>query len=372
MADKALILGYFGAANWGDELILRSFLRAYREILVSAGISLSVTVKQAPDKAYREALSELYPGIRFVPMSPLLPMSPALAGYRYLFCPGGSLLQNATSNRSLSYYLSILNRFTGGKRRALLLNQGIGPITGDASIAATKRTLSKVALFTARDGDTMAWIADAVPEGKRFLSSDGVFACEQEFAPANGVPSKSVFIFVLREGVAEKAMEFTIGSVPRAYAVDLVALQPVDLEYLREVRIRTVFPHDKVEVMGPLEFARRLPGSSVVVSERYHGLIAALAAGVPFVGIGDDPKIISICKEAGMPYFVRDALHEATAEDLLERANAAHDATRLNALTAEFRRRQDDQKKLVAAIVQGDSAASRQLSAISKNEETGD
>ena len=352
MADKGLVLGYFGAANWGDELILRSFLGAYREILTSADISLSVTVKQIPDAAYREALGELCPGIRFVPMTPLLPASPALAGYRYLFCPGGSLLQNATSNRSLKYYLSIISRFTRGKRRALMLNQGIGPITGDTYVAATKRTLSKIALFTARDDDTMAWVADAVPEGKRFLSSDGVFACEQEFAPVNSVPSKSVFVFVLREGVAEKAMEFTIGSVPRTYAVDLVALQPVDLEYLREVRIRTVFPHDKVEVMGPLEFARRLPGSTIVVSERYHGLIAALAAGVPFVGIGDDPKIISICKEAGMPYFVRDALHEATAEDLLTRAQAAHDRERMDRLVAGFRRRQDEQKKLVAAIVQ--------------------
>jgi len=349
MADKGLVLGYFGAANWGDELILRSFLRAYREILVEAGISLSVTMKQAPDKAYREAMSELFPGIRFVIMSPLLPLGPALAGCRYLFCPGGSLLQNATSNRSLKYYLSVINRFTGGKRRALLLNQGIGPITGDAFIAATKRTLSRVALFTARDRDTMAWCSDAVPEENRFLSSDGVFACEQVFAPAKDVPPKKVLVFVLREGVAEKAMEFLIGSVPRTYAVDLVALQPVDLEYLREVRVSTVFPHDKVEVMGPLEFARRLPGSTLVVSERYHGLIAALAAGVPFVGIGDDPKIISICKEAGMPYFVRDALHEATAEDLLERAQAAYDQTRLDGLVAEFRRRQDEQKKLVAA-----------------------
>jgi|GEM_PF-2441481 len=353
MADKGLVLGYFGAANWGDELILRSFLKAYREILNAAGVRLSVTVKLPPDRAYRESLRELYPGIRFVAMSPFLPFSPALSGYRYLFCPGGSLLQNATSDRSLKYYLSIINRFAGGKRRALLLNQGIGPITGDAHIAATKRALSKAALFTARDEDTMVWVADAVPESKRFLSSDGVFACEQEFAPANSVPSKNVFVFVLREGVAEEAMEFTIGSVPRMYAVDLVALQPVDLEYLREVRIRTVFPHDKVEVMGPLEFARRLPGSTLVVSERYHGLVAALAAGVPFVGIGDDPKIVSFCKEAGMPYFVRDALHEATAEDLLARAQSAHDAARLAALTAEFARRQEQQKKLVAGLVGG-------------------
>jgi hypothetical protein len=71
------------------------------------------------------------------------------------------------------------------------------------------------------------------------------------------------------------------------------------------------------------------------------------------VGIGDDPKIVSFCKEAGMPYFVRDALHEATAEDLLARAQSAHDAGRWAALTAEFARRQEQQKKLVVALVGG-------------------
>ncbi len=356
MAAKGLVLGYFGAANWGDELILRSFLKAYREILGTAGVKLSVTMKLPPDRAYRESLRELYSGIRFVAMSAFLPFSPALSGYRYLFCPGGSLLQNATSDRSLKYYLSIINRFTGGNRRALLLNQGIGPLRGERFVAATKRTLSRVALFTARDRDTYDYVADAVPKDKLFLSSDGVFACEQDFAPKEDAPPKKVFVFVLREGVAEEAMEFTIGSVPRTHAVDLVALQPVDLEYLREVRVRTVFPHDRVEVIGPLEFARRLPGSTLVVSERYHGLVAALAAGVPFVGIGDDPKIISFCKEAGMPYFVRDALHEATADDLLARAQSAHDAARFSALTAEFARRQEEQKKLVAGKVNSSQA----------------
>ncbi len=92
----------------------------------------------------------------------------------------------------------------------------------------------------------------------------------------------------------------------------------------------------------------------MVVSERYHGLVAALIARVPFVGIGDDPKIVSFCKEAGMPYFVRDALHEATAEELLNRARASYDRQRMDKLISTFRQRQDEQKKLVAAIIQAE------------------
>ena len=146
-------------------------------------------------------------------------------------------------------------------------------------------------------------------------------------------------------------MEFTISSVPRTHSVFLAALQAADLHYLRELRTRTVFPHERVEVLGAAEFARRLPGCALCVSERYHGLIAAMLARVPYVGIGDDPKIISFCKETGMPYFVRDALHEATAEDLLARAQAAYNQERLDAVAAAYRQRQQQQRELVASLI---------------------
>lgn len=352
---RALILGYFGARNWGDELILRGFLRANRDVLFAAGLKLTVTMKEKPDKAYTQELQGLYSGLSFIPISPFLTVSPALNSYRYLICPGGSLLQNATSDRSLQFYLSVIGRFTGA-RKALLLSQGIGPITGEKMVSATRRTLAKAALFTARDNETLEWVRGSVPDDKLFLSSDAVFACDQEFAPKGEMRQRRVFVFVLREGVAEEAMEFTIGSVPRTHEVNLVGLQPADMHFLREVRVRTPFPHDRVEILGPTDFSRRLAGSTLVISERYHGLIAALITGVPFVGIGDDPKILSFCKEAGMPSFVRDALHEATASDLLERAQAAFDASRFTSLAAEFRARQTAQKKMIAALLAGEQA----------------
>lgn len=351
MGGTALVLGYFGAENWGDELILRSFLRAYREVLEASGLRLTVTVRNAVGKGYVAELRDLYPRLGVARMTPLMPYSPGLARYRYLFCPGGSLLQNKTSNRSLLFYLSIIGRFGGRGKHALMLNQGIGPITGENYVRRTRRALAELSLFTARDRETLDWVGDTVPREKLLLSSDGVFACEQPLGEVAKALSKKVFAFVLRTGLAQQAMEFIIGSVPRTHAVYLAALQSSDLDYIREIRVRTVFPHERVEVMGAHEFARRLPGCQLLVSERYHGLVAALIAGVPFIGIGDDPKLVSFCQEAGMPCFVRDALHEATAEELLARAREAHSAERFQALIAEYRRRQEAQKDMVESIL---------------------
>lgn len=351
MTRRALVLGYFGADNWGDELILRSFLRAYRELLERAEMRLTVTVRNPVGKGYVAELQDQYPQLTVARMTPALPFSFALARCRFLFCPGGSVLQNKTSNRSLTFYLSLLNRFAGRGKHALMLNQGIGPIAGDNYVRLTKRALGKLSLFTARDQEALEWVRDAVPAEKLHLASDGVFSCERPFGEMEKAAPKKVFTFVLRAGLAQEAMEFIIGSVPRTHAVYLAALQSSDLDYIREIRVRTIFPHERVDVMGAQEFARRLPGCQLLVSERYHGLVAALAASVPFVGIGDDPKLMSFCQEAGMPCFVRDALHEATAEELLARAQDAFSAERFQSLIAQYRARQEAQKQLIASIL---------------------
>jgi polysaccharide pyruvyl transferase WcaK-like protein len=351
MAGQALVLGYFGADNWGDELILRSFLRSYRELLEQAEIRLAVTVRNPVGKGYVAELQDLYPQLGVVRMTPFLQFSPVLARYRYLFCPGGSLLQNKTSNRSLTFYLSLIKRFGARGKHALMLNQGIGPVTGDNYVRATKAALGKLSLFTARDQETLEWVRDTVPADRLHLSSDGVFSCEQPFGDVEKDTPKKVFAFVLRAGLAQEAMEFIIGSVPRTHAVYLAALQSSDLDFIREIRVRTIFPHERVDVMAAQEFSRRLPGCQLLVSERYHGLVAALAAKVPFIGIGDDPKLMSFCKEAGMPCFVRDALHEATAEELLERAQHAFSAERFRSLIAQYRSRQETQKAIVTSIL---------------------
>jgi polysaccharide pyruvyl transferase WcaK-like protein len=64
---------------------------------------------------------------------------------------GGSLLQNATSNRSLLYYLTLIGTANRLGKPVVLLSQGIGPLNGNWAKRAVVRGLRSVAGVTLRD-----------------------------------------------------------------------------------------------------------------------------------------------------------------------------------------------------------------------------
>jgi polysaccharide pyruvyl transferase WcaK-like protein len=60
-------------------------------------------------------------------------------------------------------------------------------------------------------------------------------------------------------------------------------------------------------------FARFISGYSLVVSTRFHGLVFALLAGVPFINVAEYAKNTSLCKAAGLADL---SLPSAGAESL--------------------------------------------------------
>ena len=97
---RILISGYYGFNNAGDEAILRLMIDNLRARCPEAGLTI---LSHNPEDTARRY------GVRSVNR-----MNPFLILREILHCDllisgGGSLLQDATSQRSLLYYLSILN-----------------------------------------------------------------------------------------------------------------------------------------------------------------------------------------------------------------------------------------------------------------------
>ncbi|OPX22225.1 MAG: hypothetical protein B1H03_04960 [Planctomycetales bacterium 4484_113] len=316
---RALLLGYFGAGNWGDELILECFLRGYGDILREKGFELAVTVKRPANAAYREHLGELWPGLDLVQMGPLLPCSLGLRKSSHLICPGGSLLQNRTSNRSLGYYLSIISAFLRGGRAAMMLNQGLGPIRGELWEARTREVLSQLQFFSARDRRSAMWAAESVPSDRRLLTSDAVFAAlpDWEYEPAGG--ESWDYCFVVRAQVGSPLLSSPQFPPDGRYLVAVLQedewKQPRRIEHLGRRLDR-----ESLALLNASSFVRKLRQCKLVVSERYHGLVAALIAGVPFVGVGDDPKLSSFCGECDMPACTERSVSVGTLEKLKKEA----------------------------------------------------
>lgn len=348
--NRALLLGYFGAGNWGDELILECFLRGYGDLLRERGFKLAVTVKRPADASYRERLSELWPGLDFVQMGPLLPYSLGLRRSSHLICPGGSLLQNRSSNRSLIYYLSIMNAFLRRGRPVMMLNQGLGPIRGESWERRTRDVLSRLEFFSARDRRSAMWAAQSVPSERRLLVSDAVFAALPEWVYEPGDAASWEYCFVVRAQVGSPLLSSP--QFPPQGRFLVAALQ--EDEWRRPRRIEHLGQRLDRASLGLLDasgFVSKLRQCEVVVSERYHGLVAALIAGVPFVAVGDDPKLTSFCGECEMPAYTEQPLGVHTLVELKKEAQERFDAQAFRERVSGFVERHQRQRKRLAELV---------------------
>lgn len=126
---KILILGYFGHGNTGDDTALQLLCSELR------GRKIEYSIFPNSEKSACR---------RLLGLTKALEKSSAL-----LFC-GGNLLQNETSNRSLLYYLLIIERAKRLKIPVLFAFSGIGEINGKFARQLTARALSGVDFFGAR------------------------------------------------------------------------------------------------------------------------------------------------------------------------------------------------------------------------------
>ena len=145
-----LISGYYGFNNIGDESILRTVIDNLREKLPDIDITVlshdpaQTSAKYGVKAARRMSLWDI---LRCVLRCDLL-----LSG-------GGSLLQDATSARSILYYLFILRLAQLMGKKTFIYSQGIGPISDPRNrrlTASTLRRANGIVVGTPRAG-TCCW-----------------------------------------------------------------------------------------------------------------------------------------------------------------------------------------------------------------------
>ncbi len=347
---EALLLGYFGAGNLGDELILKSFLQAYGDLLKGKGFSYVLTVKSAPTEDYKAYLKGILGDVEYVKISPFLPYSVLIKKASHLIAPGGSLLQNKTSSRSLILYLSVIREFTRLGKKVFLLNQGIGPIYGSFWSQMTKNITSKASFFSARDKKTALFVADVLPSERRFLASDAVFASLPEI-PYSEVQDEHYEVGFVVKGDIRSAI-LSSPDFPPDGKIVVGVLQRVEWENPRKLeRLGRKLDKEILNFVPPEKFLTKIRNCEVIFSERYHGLVLSLIAGVPFVGVGDDPKITAFCDECGMPSFTGARLGGRAISELKKLAVSRFDRKLFYERVEEYSARHKKQKEILAQLL---------------------
>ncbi len=140
MAKKVLISGYIGFSNFGDDVIFAMLTRH----LKAKGFEVSA-LSSNPTKTKKQFK------VNSANYKNPIEIIKEISKCDYLISGGGSLLQNATSNLSLLYYILIILLAKLMFKKVIIFAQGIGPISGNFWITLTKLTLRLCNLVTVRD-----------------------------------------------------------------------------------------------------------------------------------------------------------------------------------------------------------------------------
>lgn len=297
---RVLLSGYYGFGNAGDEAVCAAIARTLR----SHGGDPDLTVLSGdPSATLRDH------GIRAVRRKDLFR---ALPNADALFQGGGSLLQDATSARSVFYYLYVILAARMIRRPVFLYAQGIGPLTLPTSRAAVRTVLNRVQAITVRDTASRALLESlAVSKPPVYVTADPVWALEP--APRErarliwerqGLPTDGTAVgLALRAwpglDVADIGAGIADGLRERGLTPVLLPMQRPEDEVLayqmsERAHARTLCLHGAYHPAEMMAFTRQC---SFVIGMRLHALIFAAAVGTPVLGLPYDPKVTALLDE---------------------------------------------------------------------------
>lgn len=370
-----VISGYYGFKNSGDEAVLKSILTALEQEGKAAGVNINPVVLSI-DPEWTSAVYE----VKSVHRMKLGEVRRAIKESDGLISGGGSLLQDATSPKTIPYYLGVLKIAQWLGKPTFIYAQGVGPVNRKLFNPMIRSIFRKCTYISVRDmqsgellqsmgisGEAIHVVPDPVmglplPEGEGVHQSDSNPGSTLE---ENGAASVSSIEEEHRESFEEPFVQSSLsnremegeGSLPiigisvrywhperkelKAVVEGLKALaaqrpvhlrflpfyQPDDLEASQFIASgigdiskngsKISFYHDEKQ---PQDMLREVSRCDMILGMRLHSLIYAANQNVPLLGISYDPKINHFLKRLGSePVGSSESLDADTLKDQMLR-----------------------------------------------------
>lgn len=302
-----IVSGYFGYENSGDDASLDCIAAAVKRVIPN--IKISALCK---DPAKFSGLHGVCGIGRFDPLAVLRGLRCA----RLLISGGGSLMQNATSTRSLAYYTGIimLARLFGVK--IYICANGIGPAKGSLAKKLIKAAASAADIISVRDRHSQEVLARlGIPSERITITPDTVFQSAlypphlphaREYRPSLGSRSRYFAVSVRRSGLPpDRLSELYRGlrAIMLRFDITPVFIPMQDHEDSVPTKLAAEGTGGEAVISPYLshgEICALLRGAELAVSMRLHLMIYAAISGTPTVGIAIDPKIGAISEQLGL------------------------------------------------------------------------
>lgn len=297
--DKILISGYYGFDNAGDDSVLYGIINSiYKEY---PDVQLGVLSNQ-PEKTQKAF------GIQAYDRWNVFEVVKRIKEYDLLLMGGGSLLQDATSPRSVLYYLGIVMAAKMYHKPIVFYAQGVGPITKSISKRLINLIVNKVDVITVRDFESGEDLKQfGVTKTPIIVTADPAVTIPPESIDLSAgrdllslyeVDPKKTIAISVRSWKRETNFKQTLAEVADHYAelgwniVFLPMQYPSDITPSEE--IASLMKHDATIIDRQLSFKEIMSiigNIKLVLGMRLHSIILAAVMNVPFVAISYDPKI---------------------------------------------------------------------------------
>ncbi|MGF1600634.1 MAG: polysaccharide pyruvyl transferase CsaB [Thermosynechococcaceae cyanobacterium] len=299
---QAVLCGYYGFGNGGDEALLASLLQMLPDHVTPLVLS--------GNPAETEQLHEVKSCDRNHPPT----VFSALRSSQAFIWGGGSLIQDATSTLSPVYYTGLMFLAQRLGLQTIAWAQGIGPLNYRRNQWIAKQTFRGCAGISVRDLNSTklikSWKLQAVqaPDPVWALEGTSVYAQVELPNPRIAVSLREhPLLTPQRLGLLSEALvQFQAQTEASILLLPFQARQ--DLEIAQTLQAQLLGPSQILMLTDPRQLKGVFQTVDMAIAMRLHALIMAAAEGCRCVGLSYDPKVTQLMQDIGCPGWELDAL----------------------------------------------------------------
>lgn len=292
---RAIVCGYYGQGNGGDEALLVSLLQMLPSRVQPFVLSGN---PQQTKKAYQ---------VDSLPRKQAFAIVKAMNASDWFIWGGGSLMQDVTSISSPFYYAGLMGLAQQRGLKTIAWAQGIGPLQYPWSRWLTRQVLTGADAVSVRDSTSAQKLAQwQIPA---LIAPDPVWALQEQ--PVKGLwdypaPRVAVCLRPHPQLTAQKLSAVTeaLNQFQRATNtfILLVPFQArTDEKIAAAIAAGLVGQHQTIYLSDPRQLKGLFRGVEMTIGMRYHSLIMAAAQECRCWAISYDPKVDRLMSELKLP-----------------------------------------------------------------------
>lgn len=291
---KAILCGYYGKGNGGDEALLASLLQMLPEWVTP------VVLSGNPAETHQEY------GVLSRDRFSAFQILQAMGQSDVLIWGGGSLIQDVTSMASPIYYCGLMGLAQKMGLKTIAWGQGIGPLKRPLTRWVAKECFSGCVAVSVRDRASGAILDEwgipyrEAPDPVWALDSIDMPQLCQLPEPRVAVNLRSHFTLTPERlaNLTNALVDFQKATTASILLVPFQASR--DLSIAQSIASQLTGPHQIIQLRDPRKLKGLFREVDMAIGMRYHSLIMAAAEGCRCFALSYDPKVTNLMAELNL------------------------------------------------------------------------